>query len=138
MVGDKMEVKNSKIVEATVALMNIGNEKLDNRVAYWLGRNRQQLESVSKKVEQARIDIVTKYGVKDEKTGEIQIPKTIKEGEKDIVNPDVEKSSEEFKNFLESTSEVTIKKVKLESFSGININTINAIDFMLDVTNYQD
>jgi hypothetical protein len=129
---EKVKITKRDAITATKALIQIGNTPIEDRTAYWLGRNFKKLAKIEKDALDARNDIVKKYGKEDPKTGKWNIPPTIGTGEDELVNPYLQKAENEWNKILDEEIEVEIMKVNVSTFGKVGMNYLVAIDFMVD------
>jgi hypothetical protein len=129
---EKVKVTKRDVITATKALIQIGNTPIEDRTAYWLGRNFKKLAKIEKEALDARNDIVKKYGKEDPKTGKWNIAPTIGTGEDEKANPALQKAEDEWNTILDEEIEVEIMKVNVSSFGKVNMNSLVAIDFMVN------
>jgi hypothetical protein len=129
---EKVKITKRDAITATKALIQIGNTPIEDRTAYWLGRNFKKLAKIEKDALDARNDIVKKYGKEDPKTGKWNIPPTIGTGEDELVNPYLQKAENEWNKILDEEIEVEIMKVNVSTFGKVGMNSLVAIDFMVD------
>jgi hypothetical protein len=130
-IGEIVKVKYSEAIQAFKTLQAIAGLQVDENTAYWLGRNFKWLEPVNKKFENQRVEIIKKYGVEDKKTGSISIPKTIGEGENEVVNPDADKAQKELDAVLESEVDVHVRNIELSKIGKTNMSIVLGLDFIL-------
>lgn len=129
---EKVKVTKRDAITAVKALMQIGNTPVEDRTAYWLGRNFKKLAKIEKDALEKRNEIVKQYGVKDPKTGKWNIPPTVGTGEDELVNPALQKAEDEWNAVLDEEIEIEIMKVNVSSFGKVNMNSLVAIDFMVN------
>jgi hypothetical protein len=129
---EKVKITKRDAITATKALIQIGNTPVEDRTAYWLGRNYKKLAKIEKDALDARNDIVKKYGKEDPKTGKWNIAPTIGTGEDELVNPALQKAEDAWNAILDEEIEVEIMKVNVSTFGNVGMNSLVAIDFMVD------
>jgi hypothetical protein len=133
MVGETMKIKKREVIVAFQAMSRISNLPIQPRCAYWMSRNFNNLIVIYKKIEESQNEIIKKYGTKDEKTGQISVPQTIKKGEEEILNPVIEVVTKAISEMVEEEVDVEINKVNLAGFTGqISLGDMNAISFMIE------
>jgi hypothetical protein len=129
---EKVKITKRDVITATKALLQIGNTPVEDRTAYWLGRNFKKLAKIEKDALEKRNDIVKKYGKEDPKTGKWNIAPTIGAGEDELVNPALQKAEDEWNKILDEEIEIEIMKVNVSTFGKVGMNSLVAIDFMVD------
>lgn len=129
---DKLKITKREAVAATNALKQLGNMQIEDRTAYWLGRNLTNLGRIEKDVMKKRSEIIKRFGKEDPKTGKVQIPQIIGAGEDEKLNPDLKTAEEEFNKILDEEIEVEIMKVNVSGFGKANVALMVAINFMVE------
>jgi hypothetical protein len=129
---EKVKITKRDAITATKALIQIGNTPVEDRTAYWLGRNYKKLAKIEKDALDARNDIVKKYGKEDPKTGKWNIAPTIGTGEDELVNPALQKAEDAWNAILDEEIEVEIMKVNVSGFGKANVALMVAINFMVE------
>lgn len=102
------------------------NEEIPVKVRFWASRVNSKIDDIKKSFNEAREELIKKYG--EETDGVVSVPKTIKEGKKEIINPNFVKFQEEFipLNLMEEEFEVPELSIdELGNFNTkINLNVL--------------
>lgn len=111
--------------------------ELDLVLKYHLDKIYKQVAEEKKAVDTFRDELIKKYGKEDENKN-ISIPYQInvkKDENGNVIsadiNPDFEKFSDDMNKFLETTTEIKIKELSIDAFSGIKLRTTPSTLFSL-------
>ena len=120
---------NLDIYNKAVALMEAFNvkdgEKLNYpvKVNFYLQKNMNAFVEAAKEIEQKRLEIVQKYGTKQEDSEDYFIP-----------DDKIEEAQQEITDFLELEQEIPVSMLKLDWFDSIDMDAaqVAAISFMIE------
>lgn len=121
-------MKIKEVIENTNRLFNLEDAEYPVRLAYAINKNRKVLLEEINTINESKQNLIEKYCKKDEK------------GKPAIVDnnyqfDDKEKVDAEYKEFLETETEISIMKVSLdivEKCDHLTLAQMNALDFMIE------
>ena len=106
---EKIEFKMHEISNMKVALSKLIEKELPISIAFRLGKFTKKVEELLSQIEEYRIKVVTKWGVRNDETEQIEVPK------------------DKMNEFFSEMSELFNETVSLE-FDLIDIKVIENID----------
>jgi len=114
-----MELKLKQIRESFPVLQKVMNSPMDIKLAYRLKKIAKQLQAEAKGIEEARLELIKKYGEKvKDKNG--------KETQQIRVSPfKMEKFTKEFNSLLEETISTPVEKIPFECIESLGKITPN-------------
>ena len=97
------------------------------KVNFYLQKNMNAFVEAAKEIEQKRLEIVQKYGTKQEDSEDYFIP-----------DDKIEEAQQEITDFLELEQEIPVSMLKLDWFDSIDMDAaqVAAISFMIEEEEY--
>lgn len=119
--GENVKISLKQIMIAIPIIKKMISVYLPVQASYWIKRNTDNMVGKLKKLEEDRNNLIRKYGLKDEATGNIVVDKTN------------ELYWADYNLLLEEIVEVTINKVPVSDLkkTELSMQDIAAIEFML-------
>lgn len=110
-------------------LQGVLAQKLTLGVKYWLTDLAKRVKEQTEACETLKNDLIKKHG--EEKDGGVQIPYTIKEDGKDVLNPKFIEFQKEYQSLLNEERELEYKELKLSDLSSLETEETYTLLFSL-------
>ena len=97
--------------------------KMPIKINFYLQKNKNTLMALAQEIEQARVEIIRKYGNLDESSNQFIVPPE-----------SIAAATAELKEFFGLEQDVTIYKVNIEAFNNLELTTgqMEALLFMIE------
>ncbi len=98
------------------------SEKLQLKTKYWLSDLSKKVKEQTDACNELRNDLIKKYG--EEKDGQISVPVSVKEDDKDILNPNFVSFQSEFEALLNEEREIEYKQLSIDDLGSIETEEV--------------
>lgn len=105
-----MKVKQGVIRDAQAGFVAIMQAQMPIKLAWSVGRNLRKLDMSMADFEKPRMELIKKYGAKDEKTGGVQ-----------VTPENMEAFNKEYDELADKEVDVDIWKISLDKLSGAGV-----------------